>query len=341
MLPRWRGQLETTGVALVVEGGARLTLARGTAPRLRLALAGGSADETPALHGRAALGALALAVHCQHEVGPAGRIATHVDARAVAWSVQGPEALRAARCMLRAEPSAEALRAARAEAVARAEARWDLAWAARALAPARPGRLAPQGEADALRRLPATVVRSWLATARQRARLSVQGHHPHPDRAARHLLAALTPLPPGALPPTPPVPRPASTRIVAAPAGADPRRFVLVWGGRRGEPPEPARMEQLAEALRALDVTVIRIRRGVLPGLGPWASVAAVLRDPAQRRGLPSLLATAARLASGPSLRGARWVLPLRPPTRWDHPLALWRPSSPYASDASRGRHGP
>ncbi len=308
----WRGLLGPHGVSLVTEGGARIrvTAAPRSRVRLRIELDGGSGTEPPEAHGRAALCAAALAVHCE----PLGRgrlrVEPLVTRRRIGWLLVGraehPEPVLD--CLMREHPSPNAWRRGRLHALRRAERRWEMAWAARLLAPARPGWLAPLGDPVALRSLPRAEVLAWLRRQRVRVRFRADGVSPRPARLARHLLQHLRDWTPGQLPPRLPPPRPSRTTVVSV--GAAPRtrnRFVVLW------PYDPSSRPPRT-VLSALGVTVLGVRK-MRDGQGAtWMALAGATLEPERIGGLPALLATAFRLKGRSPPQHPRWVVPARAP---------------------------
>lgn len=292
--PSYRGPVTGDGASVVLDNGARVEVRR--RPRHRrvvvsVRVRGGAAQDPPSLHGRAALLATAMAQGCG--MGPdALRLKLRaldatmrpavsreafgvvVDAPQPAWTDAVDLVLG---CVVTPRLDARALSAGRAALLGALEEHPPFGgWAARAVAPRAPGRVAPWGSAETLAHVETgDLERAWArAVVGARVGVVVEGEVPAEDAVPR-VARRLARLRPGTVPPTPEA---GTSRADTLQASWDGEGVAIVAAWRLPKTTGAARARELAQtigaALRHTDAIRILWTDGDATGDLAWAAVA-------------------------------------------------------------------
>lgn len=320
--PRLRGHVADGAVSAVVDGGARIEVqTRAGDGRVGIAIrfAGGAAEEPASVHGRTALLATTLATGCG-ALAPAAleqrlrsmraTIAPEVDATSFGIVVEADrdaweDALELALdCATPSELDRVTVEEARRRLLAthrRDETIAMASWAARAIAPASPGRVAPWGDARTIARVSTGELeeaRGSLGVA-ARASVAIAGDVPARE-VARRAAPRLALLPRGTLPARTSASDGGEELVSERWDGVVPR-VIVAWRADRADASEREALAFGAAAARAIararGVRVVWAGGGATRA-GAWAAFA-IDADEATIAALPEIAASAARAAVG------------------------------------------
>ncbi|MFW6086900.1 MAG: hypothetical protein ACODAG_06830, partial [Myxococcota bacterium] len=292
--PSYRGTVTGERASVVLDNGARVEVRH--RPRHRrvvvsVRVLGGAAQDPPSLHGRAALLATAMAQGCG--MGPealrlklralAATMRPAVSPDAFGVIVDAPKSVWAEAidvalgCVVTPRPDTRALSAGRAALLGALEDDPPFgSWAARAVAPHAPGRVAPWGSTATLPHVETgDLERAWRrGMVGARVGVVVEGDLPA-GTAVRRLARRLARLPPGTLPSAPEAGPPPEDTLQAS---WDGEGVAIVAAWRLPPRTEAARARELAQtiggALRRTEEIRLLWSDGDAAGDLSWAAVA-------------------------------------------------------------------